>query len=83
MADFIERITGEKLFSTTLRDDHLIQLNNEIDLDYRGIHKRYRITNIVTPVKRGWFGTGSIHEPKILLEEVERDTTQNNAVYRR
>jgi hypothetical protein len=79
MADFIERKTGDKLFSANLTEDHLVYLNNEIDLEVRGIVKRYRIANIVSPVKRGWFGKGRFDDPKIFLEEVERETAQKVA----
>ncbi|MBY3151321.1 hypothetical protein HFO56_02830 [Rhizobium laguerreae] len=79
MADFIDRKTGDKLFSATVSEGHLIHCGNEIDLEIRGNVRRYRITNIVVPVKRGWFGSGRFGDGKIFLEEIARDTADKVA----
>lgn len=79
MADFIERKTGDKLFSGNVPQDHLIFLGNELDLSHRGTIKRYRIASIVTPVKHRWFRRPKFSQPKIFLDEVERDTAQKVA----
>ncbi|MCS4089409.1 hypothetical protein [Rhizobium sp. BK176] len=79
MADFIVTKTGDKLFSGRIPDDHLICLGNELDFSHRGTVKRYRIANIVTPVKNRWFRKAKFSEPKIFLDEVERDSVRKVA----
>jgi hypothetical protein len=79
MADFIEKRTGDRLFSGALPEDHLICLGNELDLSHRGLVKRYRVANIVTSVLQRWFRKPKFGHPKIFLEEVELDTAQKVA----
>jgi hypothetical protein len=73
MADFIDRKTGDKLFSDSVSETHLFQIGTEIELEARGAVRRYRITNIVLSYKRVFmFGVVKGHDPKIFLEEIER-----------
>ncbi|MCV9964976.1 hypothetical protein OIU34_24070 [Pararhizobium sp. BT-229] len=80
MADFIDRKTGDKLFSDGVSDDHMLHIGNEIELESRGTVRRYRITNIVLSYKRVFLiGVIKSGDPKIFLEEVERDTADKIA----
>jgi hypothetical protein len=72
MADFIDKTTGEKLFSDGISDHHMFHIGNEIELESSGTVRRYRITNIVLTYKRVFmFGVIKNADAKILLQEVE------------
>lgn len=79
MADFIDRKSGDKLFSDSVSDNHLFQIGAEIDLEARGDIRRYRVTNIVHSYRRGFLGVNKSREPKIFMEEVERPAADNIA----
>ncbi len=80
MADFIDKKTGDKLFSDAVSDGHMLYIGNEIELESRGAVRRYRITSIVLSYKRVFlFGVIKDRDPKIFLEEVEREAADKIA----
>ncbi|MCZ7861186.1 hypothetical protein O9X98_07170 [Agrobacterium salinitolerans] len=80
MADFIDKKTGDKLFSDAVSDDHMLHVGNEIELESRGVIRRYRITNIVLSYKRVFlFGVIKDRVPRIFLDEVEREAADKVA----